>query len=108
MASVGELDAVVLADGGRGVLAERVEQADGVCFAGEFADGRFVGPLEGGHFAVGLELSAGYLAAEDQGDDPARHVLIYACECTGLDVEPGLLTDLAAQAVLDGLAEFQD
>lgn len=45
-ASVDELGSVVLADGGRGVLAERVEQADGVGLAGEFADGRFVGPLK--------------------------------------------------------------
>src|SRR5215472_5269590 len=108
MASVDELGSVVLADGGRGVLVKRVEQADGVGLAGEFADGRFVGPPEGRHFAVGLELPAADLAAEDQGDDAAGHVLIYACERVGLDVETGLLADLAAQAVLDGLAEFQD
>ena len=51
MASVDELGSVVLADCGRGFLAERVEQADGVGLAGEFADGRFVGPLEGRHLA---------------------------------------------------------
>src|SRR5215472_16280122 len=107
MASADELGSVVLADGGRGVFAERVEQADGVGLAGELADGRFVGPLEGRYLAVGLELPAGYLAAEDQGDNAAGHVLVHACERVGLDVETGLLTDLAAQAVLDGLAEFQ-
>src|SRR6516164_7718896 len=108
MASADELGSVVWADGGRGVLAERIEQADGVGLTGELADGRFVGPLEGRYLAVDLEVSAGDFAAEDQRDDAAAHVLIHACERVGLDVETGLLTDLSAQAVLDGLAEFQD
>ena len=54
------------------------------------------------------EVSPGDLAAEDEGDDPAGHVLVDAGEGDGLDVEPGFLADLAAQAVVDGLAEFQD
>ena len=98
----------MLADGGRGVLAERVEEPDGVGLGGEFADGGFVGPPEGGDLVVGGELAAGDLAAEDQGDDAAGHVLVHAGERVGLDVEAGFLADLAAQAIVDGLAEFQD
>ena len=51
---------------------------------------------------------AGDLAAEDEGDDPAGHVLVDAGEGDGLDVEAGFLADLAAQPIVDGLAEFQD
>ena len=54
------------------------------------------------------EASPGDLAPEDEGDDPAGHVLVDAGEGDGLDVEPGFLADLAAQPVVDGLAEFQD
>ena len=53
-------------------------------------------------------MVAGDLAAEDQGDDAAGHVLVDAGEGVGLDVEPGFLADLAAQSVRDGLVEFED
>jgi hypothetical protein len=48
------------------------------------------------------------LAAEHQGDDATRHVLINAGERSWLDVEAGFLTDLAAQAVMDGLAQLEN
>jgi hypothetical protein len=38
----------------------------------------------------------------------AVHVLVDAAEGAGLDVEAGLFADLAAQAVLDRLGEFED
>jgi hypothetical protein len=47
-ASVEKLGSVVLADRGRGVLAERVENVDGVGLVGELADVGLVGPAEGG------------------------------------------------------------
>jgi hypothetical protein len=53
-------------------------------------------------------VAAGDLAAEDQGDDAARHVLADAGERAGLDVESGFLADLAAQAVVDGLGQLED
>ena len=58
--------------------------------------------------SVVSEISAGDLAAEDEGDDAAGHVLVDAGEGDGLDVEPGFLADFAAQAVVDGFAEFED
>jgi len=94
---------VMLADGGHCAFAERVEEADGVGFAGEPLDVSLVGPAEGGYLVVGHEVAAGDLAAEDQGDDAAGHVLVDAGERVGLDVEPGFLADLTAQPVMDGL-----
>jgi hypothetical protein len=35
-----------------------------------------------------------------------RVIFVNAGECNRFDVEPGLLADLAAQAFVDGLAEF--
>jgi hypothetical protein len=64
--------------------------------------------VEGGYLVVGGELAAGDLAAENQGDDATGHVLVDASERVGFNVEPGFLADLAAQAVVDGLAEFED
>ncbi len=59
-------------------------------------------------FVGGGEDAAGDLAAEDQGDNAAGHVLVDTGESDGLHVEAGFLADLAAQAVVDGLAEFED
>ena len=42
----------MLADGGRGVPAERVEQADGVGLACELVDVGFIGPVEGGYLVL--------------------------------------------------------
>jgi hypothetical protein len=47
-------------------------------------------------------------ASEDEGHDVALHVLAYAIEWPRLDLQAGLLVDLSAQAVLDGLAVFED
>src|SRR5690606_31182099 len=44
----------------------------------------------------------------DEGDDAELHVLVDAGEAYRLDRDPGLLLDLAAQPVLDGLVEFED
>ena len=65
-------------------------------------------PAEGGDLVGGGQVSPSDLAAEYQGDDGPGHVLVDAGEGDGLDVEAGLLADLAAQAVGDGLAGFQD
>ena len=55
---------------------------------------------------VGLAVDD--VAAEHQGDDAAAHVLVDASEGLGLDPHAGLLQDLADQAGLDGLVEFED
>src|SRR5271165_6005837 len=107
-ALVDEFGSVVLADGGRGAFAERVEEPDGVGLGGQLADGGFVGPAEGSDLAVGGELPAGDLAAEDQGNDAAGHVLVHPGERVRRDVEAGFLADLAAQAIVYGFARFQD
>ena len=48
-----------------------------------------VGPAEGGYLVVGGQLAVGDLAAEDQGDDAAGHVLVDAGQGVGFDVETG-------------------
>jgi len=103
MALAEQVDSVVLADRGLRASAKGIEEPHSVGFAGELMDVGFVGPAEGGYLFVGGEVAAGDLAAEDQGDDAAGHVLVDAGERVGLDVEPGFLADLTAQAVVDGL-----
>jgi hypothetical protein len=90
------------------VAAEGVQDADGVGLVHEVGDFAVGSPAEGGCFVVGGEVAAGDSAAENQGDDAAGHVLVHAGERVRLDAEPGLLADLAAQPVGDGLAEFED
>lgn len=51
--------------------------------------------------------TAGRLCEEDQGDDTHLHVLVYAGQPDRLDRHPGLLLDFTAEAILDGLAEFE-
>ena len=53
-------------------------------------------------------MATGHLAAEDQSDDATVHVLVDAAEGVRLDDEAGLFMDLAAQAGLDRLVEFED
>lgn len=53
-------------------------------------------------------MAVGDLTAEDQGEDAADHVLVDAAEGARLDVKAGLFADLAAQAVLDRLGEFEN
>ena len=90
------------------VAMEGVEDANGVGLVGQVADLVFGGPLVSGCLVGGGEVSPGDLAAEDQGDDAAGHVLVDAGEGDRLDVQAGLLADLAAQAVVDGLARLKD
>jgi hypothetical protein len=90
---------------GRGLhaSAKGIEEPHSVGFAGELPDVGLVGPLEGGYLVVGGEVAAGDLAAEDQGDDAAGHVLVDAGERVGLDAESRFLADLAVQTIMDGL-----
>jgi hypothetical protein len=48
------------------------------------------------------------VAAEHQRDDTEGQVLVDAGEPLDLDDDPGLLDDLAPDAVLEGLVELQD
>ena len=90
------------------VVVQGVEDADGVRFVGQVGHVSGCCPAEGGCLVVDLEVTSGDLAAEDQGDDLACDVLVDASQGDRLDVESGLLADLAAQAVVDGLAEFEN
>ena len=69
---------------------------------------RFGGPAEIGGFIVGGQHSPGDLAAEHESDDGAGHVLVDAGQGDGLNIEAGLFADLAAQPIMDALAQFQD
>jgi hypothetical protein len=89
------------------LLVQGVEDADGIGLVGELDDVCLSGPAEGRCLVARAEVSPGDLAPEDEGDDPARHVLVNAGERDGLDVEPGFLADFPAQPVVDGLAQFQ-
>jgi hypothetical protein len=88
-----------MADGGRVVAAERVQDADRVGFIGQVGDLGAGNPAEGGDLLSDRKISPGDLAAEDQGDDGPGHVLVDAGQGDGLDVQAGFLADLAAQAV---------
>lgn len=52
-------------------------------------------------------LPCGGLASEDQGHDAARGVLVDPSELVHLDVDARLLQDLALNARLRGLVEFE-
>ena len=90
--------AVVRAYCGRMVVVHGIEDADGVCLVGQVGDLGRVGPAERRYFVADDQQSPGDLAAEDQRDDAAGHVLVDTRERDGLDVKPGLLADLAASA----------
>lgn len=65
-------------------------------------------PVDGCGLVGGAFGAAGGLAAEDQGDDAAGGVLVDPGELVDLDVDAGLFPDLAPDAVLGGLVQFQD
>lgn len=65
-------------------------------------------PCDRGRFLRGALGSARRLAAEDQGDDASGRVLVDPGELVHLDVDARLLQDLAADAGLRGLGEFED
>jgi hypothetical protein len=98
---------VVAAHGRRVVAVERVEDADRVGFVGQIGDLGAGCPAEGGYLIGGGQVSPGDLA-EDRGYDSPARALVDTGEGGGLDVEAGSHADFAAQAVIDGLAEFQD
>ena len=65
-------------------------------------------PLHGRRLG-GWELdSSSWFAAEYQGNNPAIHVLINARELFHLDVDAGLLQDLADNTLLRSLVQLQD
>src|SRR5438132_9498747 len=84
-----------------GAFAERFEEADGVGFAGELADIGLVGPTEGGYLGVSGQVASGDVAAENQGDDAAGHVLVdagkYVTRRTRAEVATGDDTLIEAQ-----------
>ena len=87
---------------------EGVQDADSERLGHHLFDLRLGRPVEGSSFVVRGQRTTGDLAAEDDADDGARHVLIHTGQGDRLDVEPSLFPDLATQPVVDGFAEFQD
>lgn len=98
----------MLAHGWCRAAVQGVKDPDGVRLVSELADFGFAGPAEAGCLVVGGQVAAGDFAAEYEGHDGAGHVLVYAGEGDRLDIESGFLADLAAEAVGDGLAWFED
>lgn len=53
--------------------------------------------------------AVGCLAAEDEGDDQARHVLVDAGQARGkVDLDAGLFEDFALKSLGNGLLTFED
>jgi hypothetical protein len=68
----------MMANGREAAATEPIEDPHCVRVVGELGDVVFVGPAEGCGFVVSVQLAAYDLAAEDQGDDAAHHVLVDA------------------------------
>src|SRR5215831_11437621 len=103
-----QVHAVVEAHGRWAFAMKRVQDADCVSL-GHQPGGLGLGdPAKVGDPPVCAHHAASDLAAENQGDDATGLVLVDAAEGGGLDVEAGLFPDLAAQAVVDALVEFED
>lgn len=64
-------------------------------------------PGDGRRFAGGAFFAAYRLAAEDQGHDASCRVLVDPGELVHLDVDARLFPDLASDAGLRGLVEFE-
>lgn len=87
---------------------EGIGDADGVCRVHQVRDLSGVRPADGDCLgAVGVGCVEG-VAAEDERDDSGVEVLVDASQSLDLDVDAGLLADLAADAFLELLAEFED
>jgi hypothetical protein len=90
------------------LVAHRIQHADRVGLGGQAAYAVLIGPAGVLGLVSGDEFPSGDRAAEDEGDDTSAHVLVDAGQGHGLDVETGFLACLAAQALFDGLAEFEN
>ena len=77
------------------VGGKSVEEADGVGLAHAFADLVSGEPRDAVRLGAGVLSPAGEVAPEDEGDDPAGHVLVDAGQSVGFDQEPGFFLDLA-------------
>lgn len=92
----------------RPVPVQRVQEPYCVRLAHAIGDLTWGEPGDGRGLAGGALGPARRLAAEDQGDDAAGHVLVDAGEFVDLDMNAGLLQDLAGYAGPGGLVEFED
>jgi len=93
---------------GAGSPLERVKEANGVCLSRKCADLACCCPAELSDLVIGGEFSADGVASKYHGDNMAWHVVIDSRQRAGLYLEAGFFVDLAAKAVFDGLAVFQD
>lgn len=84
-----------------------VQESDCVDLCHALADLVRREPLDGCRLAGRALGATGWLAAEDQGHDAAGRVLVDAGQLVDLDVDARLLQDLAGDAGLRGLVEFE-
>lgn len=89
------------------VAVQGVQEPDRVDLGHALADLVGCKPGDGRRLARCALGSAGGFAAEDQGHDAAGRVLVDAGEFVHLDVDAGLLQDLAGYAGLGSLVEFE-
>src|SRR5690606_23096635 len=105
---VEEVYAVVGAHGRRLVGRVGVEDAYGERLVHVPADLPWGPPVDCGGLLGGLGGAGDRFGAEDQGDHAKVHVLVHPGQPHRAYGQPGLLVDLAAQPVVNGLAELQD
>lgn len=92
----------MLADGGRDLAAQGIQDANCISLAGELAD-RSRDPADCFCLVAGAQLTAGSLAMKYQGDNTATHVLVNTGKGDWLDVQAGFLANFSPETVVDGL-----
>ena len=104
-----EFHAVVRSDGRWGGRVQGVQHAHGVRLVGELGDFLAGGPAQGAGLVTGGGASVDRLAAEDERDDQAGHVLVDAGQGRRKgDLDAGLFEDLALKGLGDGLPGFEN
>jgi hypothetical protein len=102
------MHAIMLEHGWCTVFSHGVEYAHSVCLIDHAGDFFGCGPLEAGHLVVRRQLAAEDPAAEDESDDSAAHIFVYASQRDWLNGESGPFADFAAYPGVDGLVELED
>jgi hypothetical protein len=95
-------------DSGRGGEVQGVKHPDRICLVSQLGNLVPTGPADFGGLTGRSENSPGLTAAEHQSDNAPAHVLVDPGQRRRLDLEAGLLGDLATQSVSDALTQLQD